>query len=113
MARLRLSRNSSTYSVIDDQPSVAGKNGRSSCADLEPFPGRHRCRQKVMRSEITEMERLVAVGWDAGVGDPNAFLFKVDKVIRRPEVLLLRTSPREEWPMKHGQFQMARGGRDC
>src|SRR5580658_3656462 len=87
------------HTVVNDQPSVPGQDGRSAGADLKPLPGRYGTGQPVMRDELTELIRRT-------VGNPDTFPVEIHVASPGTAGGFLRTGAGEKWPVQNGHFRM-------
>src|ERR1035437_9498309 len=98
--------------VIDNQPTVPGQDGRSAAADFKPLPGRHRSRQPVMRSESAEpIDPLV---WHRGlaVGNPDALPIEIHVTGSGVAGSLLRSRAGKKRSVEHAQLRVPGGIRN-
>src|SRR5664280_1292998 len=94
--------------VIDDQPSVRGQNGRSAAADLEPFPRRHRRCQPMMKVKRPGTKWPMVKGHLA-VRNPDALSVNIHLASSRAASCFLGASAWKERPVEQGQLRLSGG----
>jgi hypothetical protein len=82
------------HTVVNDQPPMPGQDARGAAADLQALPGRLRGCQPVMRSELAQVVRTVALQRHRGVRDPDALPIGVNVTGLRVAGSLLGTCAR-------------------
>src|ERR1039458_3803301 len=100
------------YTVVNDQPAVFGQDGRSTCADFEPLPWRHRSRQTVMRCEPAQTLRFRAIQRGRTIGNPDALVIEIHFTGLTMASSFFWTSAGKERTVEHAQLQVPRGVRD-
>ena len=95
------------HAVVNDQPAVSGEDGRSSAADFEPLPRRHRSRQPVMRVKQAEVVRFEALQSHRAIRNPNAFMIEIHHTGLGLAGGFLGKRAGKERPMKDGQLHFS------
>src|SRR5664279_5309904 len=94
--------------VIDDQPSVRGQNGRRAAADLEPLPCRNRRCQPMMKIKRSGTKWLM-VKRHLAVRNPDALFFDIHLANCRTAGCFLGASAWKERPVQQGQLRLSSG----